>query len=382
MRSQFPAVVLAAVFVLAACSSGSSPVPGSPNPAANPNSGTSQQVSGPQTAAGDENDASVLQLLDDEQTVGSLVDPNTGDVNPYGLTVAPVTNGKITAGDLVVCDFNDKANVQGTGTAIVTIHPALGSKPQHIVANKALKGCDALALAPDDTIWPADFSANDAPIVTPSGKILTTESNGPWHGPFGEAFVPPVNAHSIPAFYVSNAGDGSLVRIAIGNTITFTVIVTGFPVNGGVPGSILGPSGLTYDAALDRLYVVDGQNNALYAIDNISKVEKDGIAVNGLHFSGKFASSAHVIYHGAPLNGPISMVQLPGGHLVLGNTLDPAGKNLMVEITPSGHEVFVKNVDTGAAGAIFGMAVTGTDVFNEKLYFNDDNSNALVVLSH
>jgi hypothetical protein len=302
-------------------------------------------------------------------------------VNPYGLTVAPVNNGKIAAGDLVVCDFNDKANVQGTGTAIVTIHPAIGSKPAHIVANKALKGCDALALAPDDTIWPADFSANNAPIVTPSGKILTTESNGPWHGPFGEAFVPPINNHSVPAFYVSNAGDGSLVRIAIGNSITFTVIAKGFPVNDGQPGSIFGPSGLTYDKNGDRLYVVDGTNNALYAVDNISQIAKDGITVNGLSFSGPDAADAHVIFHGKPLNGPISAALLPGGHLVLGNTTNPAGKNLLVEITRSGRAIFVKNVDTGPAGAIFGIVATGTSEYDAKVYFNDDNDNTLKVLS-
>lgn len=379
MRAQFSAAALAAVFVLSACSSPSSPMPGSPAPPST--AGMSQRQSST-LAVKPSSDASVLAMLDDEKTVGSVVDPVTGDVNPYGLEVAPVTNGKITAGDLVVCDFNDKANVQGTGTAIVTIHPAIGSKPIHVFNGPLLEGCNALALAPDDTIWTADFTANDAPIITPTGHLVTAEKNGPWNGPFGEAFVPPVNAKSPPAFYVTNAGNGDLVRIAIGNTITFTVIAKGFPINHGVPGSILGPSGLTYDPSCDRMYVVDGQNNALYAIDYISNVGANGITVHGLTFSGPSASDAHVIYHGAPLNGPISSALLPGGHIVLGNTLDPTGKNLMVEITPSGHEVFVKNVDKGAAGAIFGMAATGDSTGNVKLYFNDDNSNALVVLQH
>ncbi|MDQ6824987.1 MAG: hypothetical protein M3007_05925, partial [Candidatus Eremiobacteraeota bacterium] len=82
-----------------------------------------------------------------------------------------------------------------------------------------------------------------------------------------------------------------------------------------------------------------------------------------------------------PLNGPISAALLPGGHLVLGNTGDPAGKNLMIEITPAGKMLAVKNVDTGAAGAIFGMVATGTSLHDTKLYFNDDNDNTVKVLT-
>src|SRR5581483_8705484 len=98
-------------------------------------------------------------------------------------------------------------------------------------------------------------------------------------------------------------------------------------------------------------------------------------------FSGPQASSAHVIFSGAPLNGPISSAILPGGNVAVGNTLDPDGKNLMVEITPSGSVVDVKNVDTGPAGAIFGMVASGTSLSTTKLYFNDDNDNTVKVLT-
>src|SRR6185437_11565038 len=117
--------------------------------------------------------------------------------------------------------------------------------------------------------------------------------------------VPPVNSISVPAFYVSNAGDGSLVRVYVypGPQFKFATIVTGFPVNHGVPGSILSPSGLNYQPVRDRLYIVDGTNNALYAINNISRIVANGIVVHGLTFSGPQASAAHVIFSGAPLNG-------------------------------------------------------------------------------
>ena len=60
-------------------------------------------------------------------TVGSTVDPTNGDLNPYGLAIAPATAGLITKGDLVVCNFNDgPTNTQGKGTTIVGLHPAAG----------------------------------------------------------------------------------------------------------------------------------------------------------------------------------------------------------------------------------------------------------------
>ena len=36
----------------------------------------------------------------------------------------PATAGRLKAGDILVSNFNDKANVQGTGTTIVQVSPA------------------------------------------------------------------------------------------------------------------------------------------------------------------------------------------------------------------------------------------------------------------
>ena len=337
---------------------------------------------------------SVLNTLATEETIGSTSPDTPHDVNPYGLDIAKVTAGKIAAGDLIVCDFNNPGNVQGTGTEIVTLHPQVGATPQLLVKDHTLMGCNALAAAPTGSIWAAAFKANDNPIVKSDGTILTAFTNGPWNHPFGETFAPPLNQNSVPEFYVSNAGDGSIVRVSViasqnilqpctlaTCTFEFTVIARNFPVNHGKPGSILAPSGLNYQPNGDRLYIVDGTNNALYAIDNVSNVGTDGIEVNGLTFSGPDAASAHVIFSGAPLNGPISSALLFNGNIVLGNTLDPDGKNLMVEISPTGSLLAVKNVDTGAAGALFGMVVTGTSAATTKLYFNDDNDNTVKVLS-
>ena len=49
--------------------------------------------------------------------------PQNGDVNPYGVAVVPRTNGDLHQGNVLVSNFNNKANVQGTGTTIVQVTP-------------------------------------------------------------------------------------------------------------------------------------------------------------------------------------------------------------------------------------------------------------------
>ena len=56
------------------------------------------------------------------QTLASTV-PKNGDVNPYGVAVAPVTKGLLTAGDVLVSNFNNHRNLQGTGSTIVEVSP-------------------------------------------------------------------------------------------------------------------------------------------------------------------------------------------------------------------------------------------------------------------
>ena len=76
------------------------------------------------------------------------------------------------------------------------------------------------------------------------------------------------------------------------------------------------------------------------------------------------------------------MALLPDGNLVVGNTLDPTGKNLIIELAASGKLLDVRNVDTGASGTLFGIVATGTNDSNTKIYFNDDNDNNVQVLEH
>ena len=49
--------------------------------------------------------------------------PGNGDLNPYGVAVVPRTLGRLHRGDVLVSNFNDRTNAQGTGTSIVAVSP-------------------------------------------------------------------------------------------------------------------------------------------------------------------------------------------------------------------------------------------------------------------
>jgi len=57
--------------------------------------------------------------------ISSAIPPN-GDLNPYGVGFVPAnfpTGGKIATGDILISNFNDNTNTQGTGTTIVKLTP-------------------------------------------------------------------------------------------------------------------------------------------------------------------------------------------------------------------------------------------------------------------
>ena len=340
--------------------------------------GAAAQTPSSRTQASKE--SSVLKKLKKQIVIGSTISPKLKQLNPYGLTIAPSTNGAFTAGDLVVCNFNDKGNVQGTGYTIVALHPTPGSTPRSVSEDKLLLGCDALALTPGDVIFAAAFAANDNPFLSDTGKLIANMKGVPFDHPFGQVYAQPTSGNA--AIYESNAGNGTIVRVNLGSTITFDVIAKGFAVNHGKPGSIFGPSGLAYNPTGDILYVVDGKNNTVVSFSSVSTIPSGGVVVQkgGKTFKGPNAGNAHLLFAGTPLNGPVSSALLFNGDLVVGNTSNPSGQNILVELSPTGTVLDTRNVDKGAAGAIFGMVATGTSSKDTKLYFNDDNANNLQVL--
>ena len=59
-------------------------------------------------------------------TVATTI-PSNGDVNPYGVAMVPVSSGNLVKGHILVSNFNNSMNWQGTGTTIVDIGPNGGA---------------------------------------------------------------------------------------------------------------------------------------------------------------------------------------------------------------------------------------------------------------
>jgi hypothetical protein len=340
---------------------------------------------------------SILSTLSTITTIGSTLDPVEKGGNPYGLAIAPASAGLITKGDLVVCNFNDGAtNTQGMGTTIVGLHPTAGAMPYSIARSAQLLGCESLAMLPDDSISAAAWGANLNPLVVPNGTVNNPFAADTFDGPWGEAYVAAAGA-APAALYVSNAHSGAIDRITLnGDAPTaFTEIAKGFCVSG-VPGALFAPAGLTYDASIDTLYIVDTSSYSVVAFAGVSAIGADGVVVNGncgattptpaLSFTGASASSARVIATGGKLNAPISAALLSDGDLVVGNgdINGPATPNLLFEISPAlGFVGTPLQLDTsGTPGALFGIAATVDTQGNEIIYFNDDNTNTVNMLSH
>jgi hypothetical protein len=334
----------------------------------------------------------ILPTLGTMTNIGSTLDPTEHGGNPYGLTVAPATAGLITMGDLIVCNFNDGAtNTEGLGTTIIGLHPMAGAMPYRIAQSTQLLGCSAITSLPDGSIVATASQANATVLVAPSGAISTPFSADVFAEPWSVIYATHAGSEAV---YVADATTGAIDRIALTNDAqtAFTEIASGFSTNQGKPGSISAPAGLTYDAANDTLYVVDTNANRVVALSNASAIGTDGVIVTGTSFTGPSAASANVIASGAPLNGPISGALLVNGDLIVGNTLDPNGTNLLIEISPTVGVVAKMNVDTGAAGAIFGIVTVpktittmgtygSTNTQTNVIYFNDDNTNTVVLLT-
>ena len=346
---------------------------------------------------------SILSMLSPTTitALGSTVDPIEHGGNPYGLAIAPVTAGLMTAGDLIACNFNDGAtNTQGLGTTIIGLHPAAGATPYRIAQSSSLQGCNSLTVFADGSIAAAAYSANQNPLVAPSGTVGTPFSTDMFAQPWGQAYVA-AKGQNPAALYVSNA-NGTIDRITLnGDTQTaFMEIVQGF-CGSGAPGGIYAPAGLTYDPSVDTLYVVDTSSYSVIALANVSQVGASGVVVAGQcsstaspptpmpTFSGPSASSASVIAHGKPLFAPLSAALLTDGDLIVENSDINIGSgqmpNLAVEVSPVLPGGFVGEpvqLDTsGTPGALFGIVATADGQGNQIIYFNDDNTNDVMMMT-
>lgn len=81
-----------------------------------------------------------LETVHRHTTLVSTV-PENGDQNPYAIAIAPVSTGVIKQGDVLVDNFNNSANLQGTGSTIVDYHPDTKQLTLFASVPRDLKNC-------------------------------------------------------------------------------------------------------------------------------------------------------------------------------------------------------------------------------------------------
>jgi hypothetical protein len=113
--------------------------------------------------------------------------PANGDVNPYGIALVPTTVGKLEAGNLLISNFNDKANNQGTGTTIVQISPAGKQSLFATVNDSSLPGScpggvgltTALSILPGGYVVVGSLPTTNGKSETAQlGCLIVLDSNG------------------------------------------------------------------------------------------------------------------------------------------------------------------------------------------------------------
>jgi hypothetical protein len=262
-------------------------------------------------------------------TVASTI-PSNGDLNPYGVARVPTTTGSLTKGNILVSNFNNSKNLQGTGTTIVQISPS-GAVTlfAHIDASTLPGPCPggvglSTALVALRTGWvivgsvPTTDGMSDTVqagcllVLNSSGQVVETFFGSLINGPWDMAAFDGGRNVSLFVTNVLNgtvAGGGKIVHEgtvlrldlniphgAIPNLQQMTIVASGFAERTDPNALVIGPTGLALNHS-DRhdndrndsdghdndshgggvLYVADTLNNRIIAIeDPLQRSTSDG----------------------------------------------------------------------------------------------------------
>jgi hypothetical protein len=340
-------------------------------------------------------------------TVASTI-PSNGDLNPYGVARVPTTTGSLTKGNILVSNFNNSNNLQGTGTTIVQITPSgtvslfaqidastlPGPCPGGVGLTTALvalrTGWVIVGSVPTTDGMSDTVQAGCLLVLNSSGKVVETFFgsliNGPWDmAAFDSGRNVSLFVTNILNGTVAGGGkivhQGTVLRLDLNiphgsmpNLQQMTIIGSGFAERTDPNALVIGPTGLALSHSdrhdTDRrdddghggvLYVADTLNNRIIAIeDPLQRNTSDGTGMT--------------VFQGGALNAPLGLEIATNGNILTVNGAD----GYLVETKVEGHhghqvrKVLLDNVNNGA-GALFGLI----DVAGQGIYFVDDNENAL-----
>lgn len=328
-------------------------------------------------------------------TIGSTV-PRNGDVNPYGMVLVPRSRGRLHRGDVLISNFNNKANLQGTGTTIVQVSPS-GHRTvfARIRASKLPGACPGgvglttglvevhgwiiVGSLPTSNGMSRTARAGCLIVLDDHGRVWETFSghgiNGPWDmtalraGPFAEVFVTNVLNGTVAA-KGAVVHRGTVLRLTLHfrsghapKLLATTRIGSGFAERTDPSALVVGPTGL----GLGRhgtLYVASSVANRIAAIPH---------ALDLFHSAG----TGRTVSRNGALSTPLGLTIAPNGNVLTVN----GGNGKIVEITPGGAQVATRVLDNSGspagAGALFGLVVKRS---GRGVYYVDDATNTLRLL--
>ena len=320
--------------------------------------------------------------------------PGNGDQNPYGVAVIPRSTGDLFQGNVLVSNFNDKANTQGTGTTIVEVTP-FGHQSLFAQINRNLPGCPGgvgltTALTVLRSGWvivgslPTQMGAISGSgcliVLDRFGRVRETFTghglNGPWD-------MTSLDLGNQAVLFVTNVLNGTVMgggKTVFGGTVVRLVIRipffglpfiafhatigSGFPEMLNKSALVIGPTGVGLGAN-GVLYVADTLDNRIAGIPN---------AVFRFFSAGR----GFTVSQGRFLNGELGLAIAPNGNILTVNS----GNGNLVEVTPFGAQIAVRRLDSSGgpppgAGALFGLAVKPG---HRAVYYVDDATNTLNLL--
>ena len=329
-------------------------------------------------------------------TIGSTV-PGNGDVNPYGVAVVGQSVGAEVKGDILISNFNNSKNLQGTGTTIVQISPAgklsvfatirqsrlPDSCPGGVGLTTALdilqNGWVVVGSLPTKNGMSPTAKAGCLIVLDNQGRVRETFSgngiDGPWdmtaatNGPLAELFVTNVLNGTVAAKgKVVNRGTVLRLVLMVGGAqpprlLNITKVGGGFPQRTDPAALVVGPTGVGL-ASNGTLYVANSLDSSISAIP-------------GAAWRSNSAGTGTTLTSGGKLNTPLGLIMAPNGDVLSVN----GGNGLIVETTPGGKQIAHKMLDKSGtppgAGALFGLAVTPNQ---NGVYYVDDAVNTFRLL--
>ena len=326
-------------------------------------------------------------------------EPANGDQNPYALVVAPVSAGTVQKDDVLVDNFNNSGNLQGTGSTIVDYRPATGEMTTFAAIPSGLPGCPggiglstAMIMLKSGWVIVGSAPSTDGTsktlgqgcliVLNSSGKVAGTitgpEINDPWgnmavidHGDTAKLFVSNVGFHIGTSGATTVQNHATVLRLDLSIpagkppvVVAKTVIADGLSSQADPGVFLIGPTGLALGDN-GELYVSDAIGNRIVAIP-------DAAARTNSAGAGK------EITKGGFLQRPLALTIAPGQKLLVVNGLD----GNVVEVDPvSGKQVEEKLIDGDEAqtppgsGDLFGIAMNPD---GKSFYYVEDDVNTLV----